>query len=386
LDPSSTAPRRRAGWIAAIVTASIFTVLFPTQHHLAQRMSASLSERVGRPPPVVTPWTDFLLSELPVWYSWLVVAVPIIWFARRFPLVGEHRIRNALLHVPVAFTAVFAHVMLMTAVRMPYIPLPQGLTYMDMVGLTFTRYVVFLLTVYIGTVAVYHASVYYDAYQNRALQASRLQTQLAHAQLDVLKMQLHPHFLFNTLNTIASLMFKDVLAAQAMIVRLSDLLRLSLQNSAGHEVPLQDELHFLEQYVDIQMMRFQDRLSVEYDIEPAARKVLVPRLILQPLVENAIRHGIGDRAGHGHVLIRATLGEAALCLEVVDDGPGMRTGGDPSDSTSSGIGLRNTRARLKQLYGADHTFRTENLQPRGFAVRIEIGARRGAGAPALVGV
>jgi two-component system, LytTR family, sensor kinase len=376
LDSSSTAPRRRTGWIAAIVAATIFTVLFPTQHHLYQRYAASVAERVGRPVPEVTPWLRFLLAELPVWYLWLVIVVPILWFCRRFPLAGKHRVRNALLHIPASFVAALAHMMLTTAVRMSYLPGTDGVTYVDMVGLTFSRHAVFLVTIYIGTVAIFHAATYYDAYRNRALHASRLQTRLAHAQLDVLKMQLQPHFLFNTLNTIASLMFKDVLAAQAMIVRLSDLLRLSLEDSARHEVPLQDELHFLEQYLEIQMMRFQDRLTVEYQIDADAREVPVPRLILQPLVENAIRHGIGERAGRGRVVVRAALQDSRLSLEVLDDGGGLRTNGrSGTKAGSGGIGLQNTQARLQQLYGAAHSFRIENLQPRGCAVRIEIEGR-----------
>jgi two-component system, LytTR family, sensor kinase len=163
---------------------------------------------------------------------------------------------------------VAATIFMTTAVRMSYLPRPEGVTYLDMVGLTFSRHAVFLVTIYIGTVAIFHAATYYDAYRNRALHASRLQTRLAHVQLDVLKMQLQPHFLFNTLNTIASLMFKHVLAAQAMIVRL--------------------------------------------------REVPVPRLILQPLVENAIRHGIGERAGRGRVVVRAALQDSRLSLEVLD--------------------------------------------------------------------
>jgi two-component system, LytTR family, sensor kinase len=377
LTASSVPPRRRIGWAAAVVGATVFTLLFPTQHYFALRMAASLAERVGRPPPPVTTWTQFFLAELPVWYAWLLVAAPIVWFCRRFPLAGEDRWRNALLHVPASLLAVLAHVMITTAVRMPYLPPPEELGYLDLVGLASARYGVFLITIYLGTVAVYHAGVYYDAFQTRALQASRLQTRLAHAQLDVLKMQLQPHFLFNTLNTIASLMFKDVRAAQSMIVRLSDLLRLSLQDSARHEVPLRDELHFLEQYVDIQRVRFQDRLTVEYRTDPDSRDVLVPRLILQPLVENAIRHGIGDRAGEGRVVVRSSLVDGRLLLEVEDDGTGIRGGGRLQASPEgAGIGLLNTQARLQQLYGEDHDFRIENLEPSGCAVRISIAARR----------
>ena len=140
---------------------------------------------------------------------------------------------------------------------------------------------------------------YYGKYRERELQSSQLEAQLAYAQLEVLKIQLEPHFLFNTLNSIAALARNDGLAAEHMTLQLADLLRLSLDAVGVHEVPLSRELTFLQKYVDIQQTRFQDRLRVEMDIQPHTRSALVPNLILQPLVENAIRHGIGPRRAPG---------------------------------------------------------------------------------------
>ena len=196
----------------------------------------------------------------------------------------------------------------------------------------------------------------------------QLEARLARAQLQSLRLQLHPHFLFNTLNTINALIGTDRRAAERVISGLSELLRMSLSSASEQEVTLARELELLAHYIEIQQIRFQDRLTVRFQIDPEARSALVPNLMLQPLVENAIRHGIAPRAAPGHVLVTARRRDERLELRVVDDGVGEAAGAEHRD----GVGLGNTRARLLSLYGADHRFEAGTPETGGFAVTLEI--------------
>ncbi|HEV2129507.1 MAG TPA: histidine kinase, partial [Longimicrobiaceae bacterium] len=193
--------------------------------------------------------------------------------------------------------------------------------------------------------------------------------QLTRAQLDVLKMQLHPHFLFNTLNAISALMHRDVPAADRMLARLGDLLRLSLEKAGTQEVTLRDELEFLEPYLEIEQTRFGDRLKVEWTIDSEALDAMVPHLILQPLVENSIRHGIAPRAAPGRIEISAQRSNGSLQLEVRDNGRGLNQG---DQMRSTGVGLSNTRARLAQLYDGSHSFEVGGAPEGGVVVAMEI--------------
>jgi two-component sensor histidine kinase len=196
----------------------------------------------------------------------------------------------------------------------------------------------------------------------------QLEARLARAQLQSLRLQLHPHFLFNTLNTINALIGTDRHAAERVVSGLSELLRMSLSSASEQEVPLSRELELLDHYIAIQQIRFQDRLAVTFRIDPDARHALVPNLMLQPLVENAIRHGIAPRAAPGHVEVSAVRRGDRLELRVADDGVGE----DPRADHRDGVGLGNTRARLLSLYGADHVFEAGGRTMGGFAVRIDI--------------
>jgi sensor histidine kinase YesM len=211
---------------------------------------------------------------------------------------------------------------------------------------------------------------YYRKYRARELESSQLEAQLAHAQLEVLKIQLEPHFLFNTLNSIAALARNDGPAAENMTLQLADLLRFSLDAMGVHEVPLSRELTVLQKYIDIQQTRFQDRLRVEMDIAGNTLGALVPNMILQPLVENAIRHGIGPRRAPGVIRICTRQVFDELWMEIGDNGMGLtRFGGMvPPD----GVGLRNTRARLQQLYNHDHRLTLEDAVGGGCVVKIHI--------------
>jgi LytS/YehU family sensor histidine kinase len=202
-------------------------------------------------------------------------------------------------------------------------------------------------------------------------------------------MQLHPHFLFNTLNSISALLHRDAEAADQMVARLGDFLRLTLENSGDQEVTLEQELEFLRCYLEIEIVRFHDRLSVETEIEPQTLHARVPNLILQPLVENAIRHGISRQSAPGRLAIRASRRDGRLLLQVEDNGPGLAliseggsapaattihttTGTGATRSHTGGVGLANTRARLEHLYGAEHRLELTRATPRGMIVTLEI--------------
>jgi sensor histidine kinase YesM len=220
------------------------------------------------------------------------------------------------------------------------------------------------LIMYGMVLGIGYAFNYYHKYREREFRASQLEAQLAQAQLQALKMQLHPHFLFNTLNGIAGLVRDNRNSvAVNMIVGLSELLRHTLENAGKQEVALREELEFLELYLDIQQMRFSDRLSVEMEISPEILDARVPNLILQPLVENAIGHGVASRASSGRIGVSARRDNGFLELKVYDDGPGLKPGWQLEKS--GGIGLSNTRARLEQLYGGSYRFDVHNRNGGG---------------------
>jgi hypothetical protein len=219
------------------------------------------------------------------------------------------------------------------------------------------------LFIYFLIVLASHAAAYYRRYREGELRASQ-------AQLQALRMQLHPHFIFNSLHAISALVHRDPEAADKMIARLGDFLRLTLEASSAQEVPLSRELEFLNCYLDIERVRFNDRLTTSIEVDPRALNCRVPNLILQPVVENAIKHGVAPRSAPGRVEVRAARRGRALRLQVRDDGAGLSNAS--GIITKGGVGLSNTRARLEQLYGSSFRFELAD-DPRGGAlVTIEI--------------
>jgi signal transduction histidine kinase len=221
------------------------------------------------------------------------------------------------------------------------------------------------LLVYWIIVVLSHAVDYYQRYREGELRASQ-------AQLQALKMQLHPHFLFNALHSISALVHSDPDAADKMIARLGDFLRLTLDSAAAQEVTLKQELEFLNCYLDIERTRFRDRLTTQIEADPKVLDCVVPNLILQPIVENAIRHGVSQRAAHGHVEVRASRVGDALRLEVRDNGRGLPEGAEANRAKQGGVGLANTRARLQQLYGSAYRFELQNAPEGGAVVTLEL--------------
>ena len=339
-----------------------------------------------------------LVWELPYWFLWAMLAPLIFQLTRWFRIGREGWLRNSIIHIMACLTVAFFH-------RAVYLIVGWALhvavyrQYSSVRELYHSDILFNLPTGYMsyGTfMLVCFVVDYYRSYQREEVRASRLKAELAQAQLQALKMQLQPHFLFNTLNSISALLDDDVEAADEMLARLGDFLRMTLQNSGAQLVRLQEELAFLRCYLNIEQVRFHDRLAVSFDVTPDALDALVPNLILQPIVENAIRHGIVAKTGPGRIAIRAAHSDAALVLQVKDDGPGLRsramkpeTSSDdspapylsPSDSSGrlqGGVGLANTRARLEQLYGAAQRFEMSDALEGGLLVTLEIPFERTA--------
>jgi len=313
--------------------------------------------------------TDFL-----GWLIWIPATPIVLALARRFPIERGSWWRVLPVHLVSCLLISLAHSGFATwlyLMILPFGPPREPRSFFEMfTGRAMSQFHLDLL-IYGATIGISYAVSYYFRFREREFRASQLETQLAQAQLQTLKMQLHPHFLFNTLNAIAGLV-RDSRnkAAVNMLAGLSDLLRYTLENAGKQQVPLREELEFLELYLDIQQMRFSDRLRVELQIEPETLGALVPNLILQPLVENAIRHGVSKRAAAGVVGVSARRHDDWLRIRIYDDGPGLKQ--DSGRRMVEGVGLSNTRARLKQLYSDDQEFSLSERQGGGVEATLMI--------------
>jgi signal transduction histidine kinase len=300
-------------------------------------------------------WTAFVWQGAP-WSFWLLATPALVWLGQRFPLERGIWPRHAAIHLASNLALAPGHLALAAVLGRAagqtfYLTTPFGSILRIMVAKNVTLEVL----IYWGVIALVHASEYRRRFREREIVAAQLETKLAQAELQALRMQLHPHFLFNTLHAIAVLVRKqDTQASVRMLTGLSDLLRLALENVGRQVVPLKQELDFLNRYLEIEKTRFQDRLTVRVDIVPEALDAEIPNLILQPLVENAIRHGIAPRSSAGCVEIRACRQGGALVAHVRDDGRGLKENWEAR--SCSGMGLRNVRARLDQLYPGNHRF------------------------------
>lgn len=298
---------------------------------------------------------------------WAALTPFILLLARRFPLRARDWLAFAGVHLVAALVVSLVQVVVHTVLDLGFIHGQFNMRSMSSgFQALFARTYHFGLLVYAAVVGIHEVVI---AYRNQEVRASQLEARLAEAQLEALKMQLNPHFLFNTLHAISALMHKDVRDADRMIARLSEFLRMSLESGNVQEVTLKRELEFLERYLEIEKIRFRDRLSVEMAIDPETLDARVPNLVLQPLVENAIRHGISKRRGAGRVEIRARRRGDSLELRVLDDGAGLDTS---RGGVSEGIGLSNTRLRLEQLYGDRHSFTAGGRPEGGFEAALTI--------------
>src|SRR5688572_13627668 len=310
-----------------------------------------------------------LIEETTGTYAAMILFVAVVSFAWKYPLDRPGWRKRIPAHVAMMVGVSVAHTTLLYLSRSAIFP-AVGLGSYDY-GYMPARYLMEFgndavgYAMYIVVISTYR---YYQTTRQREIRTAQLERGLAQAELRNLRLQLQPHFLFNALNTISSTMYDDPRSADRMIGQLSELLRLSLRTSHAQEVPLRDELDVLACYLGIMRARFGDTLRVNVDAPAELQSVLVPSLLLQPLVENAIRHGNTSRTGRGTVDVRVTASNGKVEIDVVDDGPGVADG---IDVFRQGVGLSATRERLRLLYGTDHSFRAVN-RDGGFAVAIAI--------------
>jgi two-component system LytT family sensor kinase len=313
-----------------------------------------------------------LALNLTYWYSWAVLTPAILCITRNFPFERATWKTAIPAHIAGVVVAVLLHVAMAVASRMAtYWVVGESLdSWLMEAQQMFILNFDWEMMTYWTIVGVGHALRYDSQARAKALSAAQMETRLVEAQLHTLQRQMQPHFLFNTLNTIAALMHRDVDAADAMIARLSDLLRMSLQRVGVQEVELKEELDFLSKYLEIEQTRFRDRLSVVFDIQADTLDALVPNLLLQPLVENAIKHGIGPRPTPGQIVVRSRRVGALLELDVQDNGVGLSAA--RLTDFNRGVGLSNTRSRLDHLYGSLHRFEFRQPAEGGLLVLIAI--------------
>jgi len=312
------------------------------------------------------PFWDLARWSLIQWYTWAALAPTVFRLAERFPMRGTGRLHGLGAQVVASLCVTFAAMMLGALASTLFEP--SG--FAEQLGYFLEQHFAIGLLTYWTLFAIQQALHFHAEKARRELEASQLATELAQSRLLSLKAQLQPHFLFNTLHAIITLMDEDTLSAEDMLLRLSELLRAFLEDYDGQEITLRQELDLIELYLGIQRIRFKDRLTTRTYIAPDTLDCAVPSLILQPLVENALRHGIGQRVGSDTVEIDARRDGDVLCIEVRNRNSTLST--EPSVSAGHGIGMSNTHLRLKELYGDAAEVRLDMLWPEGVACRIRV--------------
>jgi two-component system, LytTR family, sensor kinase len=318
------------------------------------------------------PWAIVFSLNFSYWYVWAVLTPPILWLARRYPFDRHNWGRVVLVHSIGVFVFTFAHsaasayarVLTMDALSTRVVLFSSALQERFVLNFDYEAMTYWFL------VGISHALDYRRQSAEREITAANLQARLAEANLDALQRQLHPHFLFNTLHTISALIHRNAEAADAMLARLSDLLRLTLNRVRTRQLALKEELDFIQKYLEIEQERYGDRLRVVFDIDPTVLDAAVPNFVLQPIVENALRHGIGPKVGGGRIDIIARREHTRLCLIVRDDGYGVAS--DSLNALNEGVGVSNTRSRLAHLYGDQHRFEFRTPPKGGLEVTVGI--------------
>ena len=317
-------------------------------------VGSSLAYMMSYQPPR---WGLSLLRSLTEWYAWAALTPVIVWLARRYSLAGRKRVTHAIVLALCGLAIAMAKIVLSQILRSAV-----GFTGYALPGNLGAQYLI-----YWGVISIAHVVAYYGAEGARELRASRAEARLAETRLQLLKMQLHPHFLFNTLNTVSELVHENPAAADRMIAGLGHLLRETLDAGTVDSVPLSRELELLDRYIEIQRARFGDRLDVTIVTEAEVRSALVPIFILQPLVENSIKHGLSAHMDAGRITLQASRELDRVVITVEDDGPGITAG-----AVKDGVGLGNTRARLQEMYGSLHSFDVTNAPGGGTVARLSL--------------
>jgi hypothetical protein len=352
----NTATRRVPGkaWIA---TGGLVLVvfLFATQWY-----AYDATRRTASPYLYYVGWSCLMWGLAPL----------VLWFGRHHPIRAADWQRSIALHIGASLGLSTIQVVIEAALGW----LRHGLTYQSALAHYFIQHLQLYLFTYWVLIAAAQFFRMQSESRDRQLRAARLETQLSAARLKSLRSQLQPHFLFNTLHAAVGLVHEDPVGAEDILLRLSQLLRASLADYQTNEIPLRKEMEFIDCYIGIQQRRFGERLRVEHRIDSCALDLAVPSLILQPLVENAILHGIGTHKGNDVIEVKAFLDNGGLVLEVCNHNSALD---DVMERLlSRGVGLANTRARLQELYGEGQSMQLLNLEPRGVCIRLAIPARR----------
>lgn len=302
---------------------------------------------------------EILASQLLIWLAWGIWSSLIVWVGERVPLERGNILRAVAVHLPLSALVISAQILVIWNVAVAFgMNEPRGLDSMLLIGIR--QYGDLLMVVYWAVVGTHAALRWHDRWQEESLRATQLREDLAQASLQALRAQINPHFLFNAMNSVVALIARDPALAREMLVRLSELLRATLSAGDAQETTLAQELELTARYLELEQVRFADRLTVEWTIAPDLGEWRVPAFALQPLVENALRHGLAHRTEPGVVGISARADDDALELRVRDDGPDARAV-KRAESNGSGTALKNLRARLTRLYGGDASL---TLQPR----------------------
>ena len=358
--PAPARPRYGVRWRLAFAVATLLGVMSSV---LAWQVTLEL----GQP---ASYWRSLVILHCSYWYVWAIFTPAIVWLSQHVRFERQGLWRALAVHLPSVALFSLAHIAAMGGVQW-WLAVTEGrsFTWWLEVRRSALQHFDWEMMTYWAIAGLSHAVLYYRESRDRELRTSQLETKLIEAQMAALRQQLQPHFLFNTLHAISALMHRDVEAADRTLMRLSDLLRMTLEHVGQHEITLKAELDFLAKYLEIEQTRFADRLVVAFDVEPDTLDTLLPALLLQPLVENAIKHGVSKKAGPGHIGITARRDHDMLWIEVRDDGLGLSE--SAMTALQKGIGVSTTRARLEHQYGADFRFEFHRLET-GMAVVVAV--------------
>lgn len=348
---------RRVGILAAVST--VLALFFATKDSFHQQVLG-----------LQITWGKNLWWKAMEWYAWALLAAPIFNVCRRFDF-STRPWRTVLGHLAFGSVASLLHCgVLTTGALIESHVLDTGFSWSGLFKFIFANHFHEDVLTYAAMVSVWYAFDYHNRFRERERRASELEAHLAQARLQRLKSQLHPHFLFNTLNGIAALIYEDPKAAHRMLARLSELLRMSLRDDAAQEVMLRSEIQFGRRYLELEQIRFGSRLALQWDIAPETLEACVPNLLLQPLLENAIKHAIAPFSTPGKIAVWSRRDNDTLLLRVIDNGPGLSNFHERS--REPGIGLINTRARLQELYGDLHRIELKGAESGGLVVEVAI--------------
>lgn len=350
-------PDRRAQWGFVFLVATMLGLL-----NFGVNVTDELANNYD------TKWTLYLVTELSGAYTIILLLPPLVWFFQRFPLLKEKFYPRLLMYLLVSVIFGLAHTALMFIVRVFLYDWFEFGSYMDHYGILKYRVVMEYFKQFLFFWLFYGGYRFFQKIrenQRQRLRSAQLEQQLAQAQLQTLQMQLNPHFLFNTLNMVSSLMYEEPDKADQMIINLSEMLRLSLQRSGKMEHSLAQELDWLQKYIEIMHLRFGEQLKIEMKIAPETRSASIPVFLLQPILENAIKYS-AEQVAQTSIAIKAMQEKEKLLITVTDNGPGL------SPSSKWGVGLNNTIERLEKRFGENYFFKLKNKAEGGVEAILKI--------------